>query len=73
MPYESHGIHASPPISIEIRRGHVFHRACVENWLRQRETCPVCRQRVSKPVQHLLMLGQERRLKREQRRLDGLS
>lgn len=25
--------------------GHVFHRACIENWLADATTCPICRER----------------------------
>ncbi|NDW60529.1 hypothetical protein G0P98_29340, partial [Yangia sp. PrR004] len=31
--------------------GHLFHRACLETWLRyERATCPLCRAHVPLPV-----------------------
>ena len=29
------------------RNGHVFHQTCITTWLRNKRTCPICRQRVT--------------------------
>ena len=47
---------------------HFFHRSCVETWLYEHDTCPVCRMQVSKPMQRLMMLAQQSRVKRLNRR-----
>ena len=32
--------------SVQLRCGHCYHRACVSQWLRRADTCPMCRTRV---------------------------
>jgi hypothetical protein len=45
--------------------GHKFHRSCCTTWLRQRRTCPLCRQIVRLNVSHYALhelLGMRNRL-----------
>ena len=32
--------------SARLRCGHCYHRACISQWLRRADTCPMCRTRV---------------------------
>ena len=32
-----------PHTAIKLKCGHVFHRACLQEWLQKNLTCPICR------------------------------
>lgn len=32
-----------PYMAIKLKCGHVFHRACLQEWLQKNMTCPICR------------------------------
>ena len=33
----------APHTAIKLKCGHVFHRACLQEWLQKNLTCPICR------------------------------
>jgi E3 ubiquitin-protein ligase RNF115/126 len=34
----------------ELTCGHIYHRECLDNWRRAKNTCPVCRRKIKDPI-----------------------